>query len=423
MADVTAAVRARLDSLWRIDGAPIVAALTRVTGDIGFAEDLAQEALVAALVQWPTEGVPHNPTAWLTTVAKRKAIDSWRREARQQARYQEIARNLPESEDVVWDPVEDDVLRLVFMACHPSLSRQAQVALTLRVVAGLTSEQIARLFLVPVATVQQRIVRAKRTLTAAQVPFDVPEPHEWGDRFAVVLQVLYLMFSEGYAATSGPQLIRADLAAEALRLACVLASLAPNEPEAHSLVALMELQSSRFAARLAPDGTSVLLADQNRSRWDHTQIARGRESLRRADALGRGRGNFALQAAIAECHAVAPSVDQTDWDHIVLLYDVLSRVAPSPVIDLNRAAAVSMATGPAAALEIVDALVDHRAFLNSHLVLSVRAELLKNLGRIDEAHADFTAAADAARNDTERHVLRRRAEALRPRPDSSASDS
>lgn len=403
------AVRERLDALWRIDGARIVAALTRVTGDVGFAEDLAQEAVAAALDQWPAEGVPGNPAAWLTTVAKRRAIDAWRRDERRQEHDRQLARTLPEPEDAAWDPVPDDTLRLVFVACHPVLARQAQVALTLRVVGGLTTEEIARLFLAPVATVQQRIVRAKRTLGEARVPFEVPESHEWGERLSAVLGVAYLMFSEGYAATSGPEWIRPDLAAEALRLGRVLTSLVPRESEAHALVALMELQASRFAARTGEDGAPVLLADQDRSRWDHAQIRRGLRSLERADELNRGRGPYALQAAIAACHATAPRVEDTDWDRIVLLYEALCRLSPSPVVELNRAVAVSMAEGPGRALAIADTLVGHRAFRHSHLLPSVRGQLLEQLGRIEEARHEFGIAAARTRNDREREVLQRRA--------------
>jgi predicted RNA polymerase sigma factor len=312
-------------------------------------------------------------------------------------------------EGLSWEPVDDDVLRLVFTACHPVLSREAQMSLTLRVVGGLTTDEIARLFLVPVATVQQRIVRAKKTLAAAQVPFEVPEPHEWGGRLGAVLGVIYLMFTEGYSATSGDRWIRPDLANEALRIGRVLAGLVPREPEAHALVALMEFQASRFAARTRPDGTPILLADQDRTRWDRGQIGRGRAALARADEFGRGRRSYALQAAIAECHAVAPSVEETDWARIVLLYEVLGRVAPSPVVELNRAVAVSMATGPAAALSIVDRLASDGALRGGHLLPSVRAELLVRLGRTDEARAEFTTAAALARNDRTRAVLEARA--------------
>jgi RNA polymerase sigma factor (sigma-70 family) len=402
----------RLDAIWRIEGARVVATLARLTGDVGLAEDLAQEALADALVQWPGAGVPDNPGAWLTAVAKRKAIDGWRRRERLDDRYRAIARDLEEAAEIEWEPIPDDVLRLVFAACHPALSREAQVALTLRVVASLTSEEIARMFLVPVATIQQRIVRAKKTLAAARVPFEVPDPAEWPARLGAVLGVVYLIYTEGYSATSGERWVRHDLAAEALRLGRVLAALLPREPEVHGLVALMELQSSRFAARETPDGSPILLADQDRARWDRAQIRRGVAALERADALGRGRGNYALQAAIARCHAVAPSLEATDWDEIVVLYEALGRLAPSPIVELNRAAAVSMATGPANALRIVDALAAQGALRGSHLLPSVRGELLSRLGRIDEAREELTAAARLAANDRERDVLLKKAAAL-----------
>ena len=407
--DAGSAVRRRLDALWRIEGARLVAVLARVTGDVGLAEDLAQEAVADALVQWPESGVPRNPAAWLTAVAKRKAIDAWRRAERLDERYRAIARGLQEDDGVAWEPVDDDVLRLVFAACHPVLSREAQVALTLRVVGGLKTEEIARLFLVPVATVQQRLVRAKKTLAAARVPFEVPEPNEWGARLGAVLGVVYLMFTEGYAATSGDRWIRPDLAHEALRIGRVLTGLVPREPEVHALVALMEFQASRFAARTRPDGRPILLEDQDRTRWNRAQIERGRAALARCDAFGRGRGNYALQAAIAECHAVAPSVEETDWPRIVLLYEALSRIAPSPIVELNRAVAVSMATGPAAALAIVDRIASGGSLRGSYLLPSVRGELLARLGRTKEARSEFTAAAALARNNRTREVLEERA--------------
>lgn len=402
----------RIDAIWRIEGARVVATLARLTGDIGLAEDLAHEAVVDALAQWPTGGVPDNPGAWLTAVAKRKAIDGWRRRERLDDRYRAIARDLEGTADVDWEPIPDDVLRLVFAACHPALSREAQVALTLRVVASLTSDEIARMFLVPVATIQQRIVRAKKTLAAARVPFEVPDPAEWPARLGAVLGVVYLVYTEGYSATSGERWVRHDLATEALRLGRVLAALLPREPDVHALVALMELQSSRFAARETSDGSPVLLADQDRSRWDRTQIGRGIAALERADALGRGRGSYALQAAIAQCHAVAPSVAATDWDEIVVLYEALGRIAPSPIVELNRAVAVSMATGPANALRIVDDLAARGTLAGSYLLPSVRGELLARLGRVAEARDDFRAAARLTSNDRERDVLLKKAAAL-----------
>ena len=405
-------IRRSVDAVWRIESARIVSTLAKMVGSLDLAEDLAQEALADALTQWPKAGVPVNAGAWLTAVAKNKAIDGWRRRERLDDRYRAIAHDLAESTDAEWRPIPDDVLRLVFTACHPVLSREAQVALTLRVVGGLTTEEIARMFLVPVATIQQRIVRAKKSLAAAKVPFESPDPAEWSGRLGSVLAVVYLVFTEGYAATTGDRWVRADIANEALRLGRVLQSLLPREPEVHGLVALMEFQASRFAARERPDGTAVLLADQDRSRWDRAQILRGRAALARADALGRGRSVYALQAAIAEYHAVAPSVDETDWKSIVLLYEVLGRVAPSPVVELNRAVAVAMATGPATALELVDRLAAEGALRGSHLLPSVRGELLARLGRIEEARSELATAARLAGNERERAVLQAKFEAL-----------
>ncbi|MFF1255150.1 RNA polymerase sigma factor [Pseudarthrobacter sp. NPDC058329] len=401
----TPAVQRTLDAVWRIESARIVATLAKVTGDVGLAEDLAQEALIDALTQWPESGVPDNPGAWLTAVAKRKAIDAWRRRERLDERYRAIAHDLAEMTEDQWQPIPDDVLRLVFIACHPVLSREGQVALTLRTVGGLTTEEIARMLLVPVATVQQRIVRAKKTLSAAQVPFNSPDPNEWNARLGAVLAVLYLIFTEGYAATTGDRWIRTEVANEALRLGRVLAGLLPREPEVYGLVALMEFQASRFAARLDHDGSPVLLADQDRSRWDRTQIGRGRASLARADALGRGRGNYCLQAAIAQCHATARSFEETDWNKIVLLYEALGRLAPGPVVELNHAVAVSMATGPAAALKIVDRLAAEGALRRSHLLPSIRGELLTKLGRTDEAKTELLQAAALTANDKQKAVL------------------
>ncbi|MBV1779634.1 sigma-70 family RNA polymerase sigma factor [Paeniglutamicibacter sp. ABSL32-1] len=401
-----------LDALWRIEGARIVATLAKVTGDLGLAEDLAQEALVDALAQWPKEGIPANAAAWITAVAKRKAIDAWRRSTRLDERHREMARNLRESTEQAWEPIDDDVLRLVFTACHPVLSREAQVALTLRVVGGLRTEEIARMMLVPVATVQQRIVRAKKTLAAARIPFEAPEAQTWGERLSAVLAVIYLVFTEGYAATAGDDLIRRELANEALRLGRVLLGLLPREPEVAGLVALMEIQASRFSARTSRDGSPILLADQDRSRWDHSQIMRGRRALERADALRHGRGFYALQAAIAECHAVARSVEETDWDRIVLLYGALCSLAPGPVVELNRAVAVSMADGPDAALRIVDHLARQGALAGSHLLPSVRGELLARLGRGPEAAAEFRLAASLVGNQRMGAVFRAKAGAL-----------
>lgn len=361
---------------------------------------------------------PRNPAAWLTAVAKRRALDGWRRRDLLDEHYSAIARDLDRDashvDDDAWDPdrIDDDVLRLMFVACHPVLGRTAQVALTLRVVGGLTTEEIARAFMIPTATVQQRIVRAKKTLSAAKVPFEVPPRAEFANRLGAVLNVLYLVFNEGYAASSGPEWMRADLGAEALRLARILAELVPREPEPHGLVALMELTAARFGARTTSTGEPILLADQDRTRWDRAQITRGAAALARADAIGRGRGPYALQAAIAECHARAATFEDTDWKTIVLLYEALAQIAPSPVVELNRAAAVSMAYGPAPALEHVDRLVADGDLAGYHLLPSVRGELLRQLGRIDEARAELLEAARLAGNERERAVLTAKAEEL-----------
>lgn len=411
-------VQSTLDVTWRIEGARIIATLARFTGDVGRAADLASQATIEALETWPDAGEPRNPAAWLTAVAKRRAVDEWRRDARLAERYASMAHDLGDAEQddptANWEPIDDDVLRLMFIACHPVLSKESQVALTLRVVAGLTTAEIGRMLFASVATVQARITRAKRTLREARVPFESPEPAEVASRIGRVLNVIYLIFTEGYVATSGSTWMRRDLAREALRLGRILVGLAPREPEAHALVALMELQASRFAARTDAAGRPVLLADQDRRRWDHTQIQRGRDALRRADALGRGRGAYALQAAIAECHAIAPSVDDTDWERIVVLYEALGRLAPNPVVDLNRAVAISQASGPATALGLVDELRDAGSLKGSHLLPSVRGELLAQLGRYDEAREEFELAASLAGAEPEAEVLRakaRRAEA------------
>ncbi|WP_217583942.1 sigma-70 family RNA polymerase sigma factor [Microbacterium sp. GbtcB4] len=402
-------------AVWRIESARIVGTLTRMVGDFGLAEDLAQEALVAALRQWHVEGVPRNAAAWLTTVAKRKAVDGWRRRERLDDRLALIAHDLEREKaqgpELPWDPdaVDDDVLRLLFIACHPVLSREAQVALTLRVVGGLSSEEIARAFLVPTATVQQRIVRAKKTLAAAHAPFELPPREEQPARLGAVLGVLYLIFNEAHAASSGPEWMRPELSDEAIRLARVLAALQPREPEVHGLLALLELTAARFPARTDRNGNPVLLADQDRRRWDRSRIARGRAALARADGLGRGRGPYSLQAAIAECHAVAPSLEETEWDRIVVLYEALSRLTPSPVVELNRAAAVAMATGPASALRLIDELAASGALHGYHLLPATRGELLRRLGRESEARSEFAAAAGLAGNDRERELLERKA--------------
>ena len=399
-----------VDAVWRMEAAKIVATLTRAVGDVALAEDLAADALVDALTQWGSTGVPRNPAAWLTTVAKRKAIDHWRRQHRLDERYQALARELdPQTEPSrgaeAWDPdrIDDDVLRLIFVAAHPAVSAEGRIALTLRVIGGLTTEEIARAFLVPTATIAQRIVRAKKTLAKADVPFEVPPRDEYPQRLSTVLSVIYLIYNEGYSASFGQRWIRDELSGEALRLGRILAALVPDEPEVHALVALMEFQASRFAARTAADGSPVLLADQDRTKWDRAQIQRGVAALSRADAVGRGvRGPYALQGALAECHAIAPTADTTDWAKIVRLYEALAQVAPSPVVDLNRAIAVSMTSGPAEALSIVDKLT---GLDNSYLLPSVRGELLAQLGRHAEAAAEFDAAVALAGNAREREVL------------------
>ncbi|WP_067798297.1 RNA polymerase sigma factor [Actinomadura formosensis] len=419
--------REAVAAVWRIESARIVGALARYTGDFALAEDLAQEALAEALVTWPREGVPRSPAGWLLTVGRRRAIDAFRRRAARDGRYAALARDLgeggiasgaapagPPGDGLLWDPdrIDDDVLALMFISCHPVLSREARVALTLRVVGGLTSDEIARMFLASTATVQARITRAKKTLGAARVPFGVPPPGERARRLGSVLNVIYLIFTEGSSAGSGRELIRLDLAGEAQRLARVLARLVPDEPEVHGLLALLELTAARFPARIGPDGEPVLLERQDRGRWDRAAIGRGRAALARAERAGRGLGAYGLQAAIAECHAVAASADATDWERIVLLYEALGRLAPSAVIELNRAVAVSMAQGPAAALPIVEGLAAAGALPNSHLLPAVRGELLTRLGRAAEARTELERALRLCGNDRERTVLERKLAAL-----------
>jgi RNA polymerase sigma factor (sigma-70 family) len=404
-------IQQTIDAVWRMEAAKIVATLTRVVGDVGFAEDLAQEALLDALTQWPATGVPRNAAAWLTAVAKRKAIDQWRRQENLDAKYAALAHEL-ETQDQdspeAWDPdhIDDDVLRLVFISAHPVLSREGQIALTLRVVGGLTTEEIARAFLTSKATVAARITRAKKTLSEAKVPFEVPDRSEYPQRLSAVLSVIYLIYNEGYSASFGQRWIRDELCSEALRLGRVLAALIPDEPEVHGLVSLMEFQSSRFAARTDSDGRPILLEAQNRARWDRAQIQRGVAALERsADTLRRksvGWGSYALQAAIAECHATAPTAGDTDWKHIVMLYDGLVQVSPSPVVHLNRAVAVAMAGEPAEALAIVDGLT---GLDGSYLVPSVRGEFLLRLGHRAEAADEFDRAAALTDNQREREVL------------------
>lgn len=415
-------------AVWRIESARIVGALARYTGDIALAEDLAQEALAEALVTWPRDGVPRHPAGWLLTVGRRRAIDTFRRRAALDERYAALARDLGEggvvgsdvadpvrdSGDVLWDPdqIDDDVLALMFISCHPVLSRPAQIALTLRVVGGLTSDEIARAFLEPTATVQARITRAKKTLGAARVPFEVPPPPDRAERLAAVLNVIYLIFTEGSSATSGASLIRFDLAAEARRLARVLSRLVPDQAEAFGLLALLELTAARFPARTSPEGEPILLAQQNRQRWDRSAIRRGQAALATAQRVGSGLGAYGLQAAIAECHAVATSVETTDWGKIVVLYEALGQLAPSPIVDLNRAVAISMTRGPAAALAIVDDLVATRSLDESHHLPSVRGELLIRLGRLDEARAELATAIDHCGNAQERSVLEQKLASL-----------
>ncbi|WP_209021753.1 RNA polymerase sigma factor [Nocardioides sp. 503] len=409
--------REAVEAVWRIESARIVGTLARFTGDFALAEDLAQEALAEALVGWPRDGVPANPAGWLLTVGRRRAIDAFRRRAALDDRYAVLARDADEGDggsDVLWDPdrIDDDVLALMFISCHPVLSREAQVALTLRVLGGLTSDEIARAFLAPTATVQARITRAKKTLAAARVRFEVPGREECRDRLGSVLSVLYLIFTEGSTASHGGDLIRTDVAGEAVRLARILSRLLLDEPETHGLLALMELTAARFPARVGPDGAPVLLEDQDRSRWDRSAIRRGRAALAQAGKAGRGLGAYGVQAAIAECHAVAGSVADTDWDRVVLLYEALGRLAPSPVVELNRAVAVAMASGPAAALAVVDELVAAGRLADSHLLPSVRGELLSRLGRREEARDELGLALHLCRNDRERDLLARKLSAL-----------
>lgn len=422
--------REAVGAVWRIESARIVGALARYTGDFALAEDVAQEALAEALVTWPRDGVPRNPAGWLLTVGRRRAIDAFRRRGALDERYAALAENLdeggaasgvppthrnPAGDDLLFDPdrIDDDVLALAFIACHPLLSPEARVALTLRVIGGLTSDEIARAFLVPAATVQARITRAKRTLSAAQVRFEVPPQGERAERVGSVLSVVYVIFTEGSTATSGDTLIRPGLAHEAIRLARVLSRLVPDEPEAHGLLALLELTAARFPARTGPDGDPVLLADQDRRRWDVAAVRRGRAALARAGRVGRGLGAYGLQAAIAECHAVAPSVQDTDWERIVVLYEALGRLAPSPVVELNRAVALSMARGPAAALLAADDLVGDQRLAGSHLLPTVRGELLARLGRTEEARSELARALRLCGNARERAVLERKLRDLR----------
>ncbi|GAA0552176.1 RNA polymerase sigma factor [Actinomadura livida] len=400
--------------MWRLEAARIIAGLARMVHDIGLAEELAQDALVAALEQWPESGVPDNPGAWLMAVGKRRAIDRIRRQRRYEDKLAEIGRDTesqaPPEIDVPDDEhIEDDVLRLVFTACHPVLSTQARAALTLRMLGGLTTDEIARAFLTSEPTVAQRIVRAKRTLSDAGVPFEVPEGPDRAARLSSVLEVVYLIFNEGYTATSGDDWVRTDLCQEALRLGRILAGLAPEEPEVHGLVALMEIQASRTRARTGPSGEPVPILDQDRGRWDRLLIHRGFAALLRAKAIGEPPGPYVLQAAIAACHAQAPAPEDTDWTQIASLYGILASVAPSPVVDLNRAVAAGMAHGPAEGLAVADKLADEPSLRGYHLLPSVRGDLLARLGRAAEARAQFERAAELTRNAAERKILLDRA--------------
>jgi len=413
-----------IEAVWRIESPRLIAGLARMVRDLGMAEDLAQDALVAALETWPESGVPDNPGAWLMATAKRRGIDQLRRGKTLERKQEEIARELEvqvaASEDdlvaAVDDQVGDDLLGLIFTTCHPVLSTDARVALTLRLLGGLTTDEIARAFLVPEATLAQRIVRAKRTLAEARVPFEVPSGPELGARLGSVLEVVYLVFNEGYSATAGDDLLRPALCEDALRLGRILAELAPREPEVHGLVALMELQASRLRARVDASGRPVLLMDQDRGRWDRLLIGRGLAALDRAEALAGGLGPYTLQAAIAACHARAATPEQTDWIRIVALYDGLAQLMPSPVVELNRAVAVSMAFGPQAGLDLVDELADEPALRSYHLLPSVRGDLLARLGRAEEARAELERAAFMTRNARERDQLLERAAEMRDLP-------
>jgi RNA polymerase sigma-70 factor (ECF subfamily) len=414
---VTASVTHRaIDAVWRIESARLIAGLARIVRDVGLAEELAQDALVAALERWPEAGVPDNPGAWLMATAKHRAIDSLRRSRRLQQKHQQLgheveARELavPDLEAAIDDDIGDDLLRLVFTSCHPVLSSEARVALTLRLLGGLTTEEIARAFLVPEPTIAQRIVRAKRTLTDARVPYEVPRGAELSARLSSVLEVLYLIFNEGYSATTGDDWMRPALCEDALRLGRILAELAPQEPEVQGLVALMEIQASRAGARIGPTGEPILLPDQNRARWDQILIRRGLAALERAEQLADAPGPYALQAAIAACHARARTAEETDWARMVGLYAELAQLTPSPIVELNRAVALAMAEGPAAGLELVDTLISEPSLARYHLLPGVRGDLLAKLGRWSEARVEFERAAALTRNARERELLLERA--------------
>jgi RNA polymerase sigma factor (sigma-70 family) len=411
-----------IDAVWRIESARLIAGLARLVGDVGVAEELAQDALVAALERWPESGVPDNPGAWLMATAKHRGIDLLRRRTVLDRKREELGRQLQQAnqgadfeaavdEAIDRDHLPDDLLRLVFIACHPVLSTEGRVALTLRLLGGLTTDEIARAFLVQESTVAQRIVRAKRTLAEAHVPFEVPRGEDLAERLSSVLEVLYLVFNEGYSATAGDDWMRPGLCEDALRLGRIVAELLPAEPEVHGLVALLEIQASRSAARVGPAGQPVLLLDQDRSRWDHILIRRGLAALERAESLGRGLGPYGVQAAIAACHARARTPAETDWARIAALYDALAQLAPSPVVELNRAVALAMAFGPEVGLDLVDALTAEPSLRDYHLLPSVRGDFLAKLGRFDEARAEFERAASLTRNERERALLHERAAA------------
>jgi RNA polymerase sigma factor (sigma-70 family) len=408
-----------IDAVWRIESARLIAGLARIVRDVGLAEELAQDALVAALERWPETGIPDNPGAWLMATAKHRAIDLFRRNKLLERKHEELGRELKTQQDMSManfdipedHEISDDLLRLVFVSCHPVLSTEARVALTLRLLGGLTTQEIARAFLVPEPTVAQRIVRAKRTLTEARVPFEVPRGPDLAARLSSVLEVIYLIFNEGYSATVGEDWMRPALCEDALRLGRILAELAPNEPEVHGLVALMEIQASRLHARVGPRGEPVLLLNQDRARWDQLLIRRGLAALERAEKLGAALGPYTLQAAIAACHARAHTAAETDWHRIAALYDALAQLTPSPVVELNRAVAVATAFGPAAGLELIDALTSEPSLRAYHLLPSVRGDFLFKLGRFNEAQAEFERAATLTQNAREREFLLDRAAA------------
>jgi RNA polymerase sigma factor (sigma-70 family) len=408
-----------IDAVWRIESAKLIAGIARIVRDVGLAEDLAQDALLAALEQWPKAGVPDNPGAWLMATAKHRAIDQLRRGSLLQRKHEQLGHELeaqqemavPDLDAAIDDHVGDDLLGLVFISCHPVLSTEAQLALTLRLLGGLTTDEIARAFLVSEPTIAQRIVRAKRTLAEAHVPFEVPRGSEFAERLSSVLQVIYLVFNEGYSATAGDDWMRPELCQDALRLGRILAELVPAEPEVHGLVALMEIQASRSRARVGPKGEPVLLLDQDRARWDHVLVRRGLAALARAEQLGGAQGTYALQAAIAACHARARTGDETDWARIAAIYDALARITPSPIVELNRAVAIGMAFGPAAGLALVDAIAGEPTLKSYHLLPSVRGDFLSKLGRRDEAREEFERAAALTRNTREREFLLGRAAA------------